>query len=205
VIEIKGGGNVRRSVSLRHTDLLLPVVHWPDILAGVSQALQSLKCCLNPKVLIGLAAGGDDCIRKPFSPDVAVARIRAVLRRTARAETAAVQTVDDDGGSVLRLADLELDNDRYEVRRGDRIIDLSPTEFALLRYLLENAGRVVSRMQILAHVWTYEFRGDVRIVERYISFLRKKIDCFDPPLIQTLRGLGYSLRLGPTVISKGTG
>jgi two-component system OmpR family response regulator len=96
---------------------------------------------------------------------------------------------------VLRFADLELDEVRHEVRRANSSIDLSATEFALLRYLLENSGRVVSKAQILDHVWRYDFRGDDGIVESYISYLRKKIDRFEPRLIQTLRGVGYSLRV----------
>jgi len=149
-----------------------------------------------------LSAGGDDCISEPFSLDELVARIQAVLRRNAAAQIALETPVNAE--SVLRLADLELDRDRREVRRANTIIDLSPTEFALLRFLLENSGQVVTRPQILAHVWSYEFHGDARIVESYISFLRKKIDRFQPPLIQTLRGVGYSLRLGPEAISEGT-
>lgn len=138
-----------------------------------------------PVVPAGVVARLD----KPFSLDDLVAQVRAVLPGSA--------------APVLRFADLELDGARHEVRRADNVIDLTPTEFALLRYLLENSGRVVSRPQILAHVWTYDFHGDANIVESYISFLRKKIDRFDPPLIQTLRGVGYSLRLGSGAIAKG--
>src|SRR5262249_60647628 len=100
---------------------------------------------------------------------------------------------------VLRFADLELDEERHEVRRANTAIDLSPTEFALLRYLLENSGRVVSKAQILDHVWRYDFRGDDGVVESYISYLRKQIDHYPPPLIHTLRGIGYSLRVARAV------
>jgi two-component system OmpR family response regulator len=149
--------------------------------------------------IAGLAIGGDDYISKPFSLDEVVARVRAVLRRIAPAND-----VDTDGEScVLRFADLELHEDLHEVRRSNNVIDLSPTEFSLLRYLLENSGRVVSKAQILAHVWSYDYRGGDSVVESYISYLRKKIDVFDPPLIHTLRGIGYSLRVGRAAMSEG--
>jgi len=134
----------------------------------------------------GLTVGGDDYVTKPFSLDEVVARIRAVLRRTAPAE-------DDD--AILVVDDLELDDDAHEVRRGGEIIDLSPTEFKLLRYLMMNPNRVLSKAQILDHVWEYDFNGDASIVESYISYLRRKIDVDDrPKMIQTKRGVGYLLR-----------
>lgn len=136
----------------------------------------------------GLTIGGDDYVTKPFAVEEVVARIRTVLRRVAPA----VGGIDE---GVFRFADLELEEDTYDVRRGDRLITLSPTEFKLLRYLLVNAGKVVSKVQILEHVWRYDYTGDTRIVESYIRLLRRKIDTVDPPLIHTLRGLGYSLRL----------
>jgi len=139
----------------------------------------------------GLMIGGDDYVNKPFSLDEVVARIRAVLRRLGVGPALA-----DPGDGVLRLADLELDEVRHEVRRGAQFVELSPTEFALLRYLLLNAGRVVSKAQILAHVWSYDFAGGPQVVESYISHLRRKIDCSEPPLIHTVRGVGYSLRVG---------
>ena len=143
----------------------------------------------------GLTVGGDDYVTKPFSLEEVVARIRAVLRRTGR------DGADDD--AVLRYADLELDEDSHDVRRGGRAVDLSPTEFKLLRYLMLNAGRVLSKAQILDHVWEYDWGGDGNIVESYISYLRRKIDASpaggDPmvPLIHTKRGVGYVLRLPP--------
>jgi two-component system OmpR family response regulator len=149
--------------------------------------------------ITGLAIGGDDYISKPFSLDEVVARVRAVLRRVGPAPVAA----DGTDGGVLRFADLELDEDLHEVRRANNVIELSPTEFALLRYLLENRGRVVSKAQILAHVWSYDYRGGDGIVESYISALRKKIDCFEPTLIHTLRGIGYSLRVSRTAVPGG--
>ncbi len=146
----------------------------------------------------GLTVGGDDYVTKPFSLEELVARIRAVLRRTGRPAGS-----DDDG--VLRYADLELDEDAHEVRRAGREIDLSPTEFKLLRYLMLNAGRVLSKTQILDHVWEYGWGGDGAIVESYISYLRRKIDApgpdgVKPPrLIHTKRGVGYVLReAGPS-------
>ncbi len=135
----------------------------------------------------GLTVGADDYVTKPFSLEEVVLRIRAILRRAKVGEPA------DDG--VLRYADLEMDEDAHVVRRGGKIVDLSPTEFNLLRYLLDNAGRVVSKAQILDRVWNYDFGGDGRIVESYIYYLRKKVDRWDPPLIHTLRGVGYTLRM----------
>ncbi|MCA2211254.1 response regulator transcription factor [Jidongwangia harbinensis] len=137
----------------------------------------------------GLSAGADDYVTKPFSLEEVVLRIRAVLRRSRP------RPAEPAGTTVLRYADLELDEDAHEVRRAGRPIDLSPTEFNLLRYLLANAGRVVSKAQILERVWHYDFGGDGRIVESYVYYLRRKIDNTGPPLIHTVRGIGYALRL----------
>ena len=136
----------------------------------------------------GLTAGGDDYVTKPFSLEEVVLRIRAILRRSKPGS----ELVDP---GMLRYADLELDEDAHEVRRGGKLIDLSPTEFNLLRYLLTNAGRVVSKAQILDRVWNYDFGGDGRIVESYVYYLRRKIDKIQPPLIHTVRGVGYALRV----------
>jgi two-component system, OmpR family, response regulator len=136
----------------------------------------------------GLTAGADDYVTKPFSLEEVVLRIKAILRRSQ-----ADLTVPDAG--ALRYADLELNEDAHEVRRAGRLVDLSPTEFNLLRYLLINAGRVVSKAQILDRVWKYDFGGDGRIVESYVYYLRRKIDKTEPPLIHTVRGVGYALRL----------
>ena len=136
----------------------------------------------------GLTIGGDDYMVKPFSLEELIARVRAILRRTGDIEV----DVDDE---LIRFADLELNEATHEVRRGGNLIELSPTEFTLLRYLLMNADRVVSKAQILDHVWQYDFRGDAGIVETYISYLRKKIDTYEPQLIHTVRGVGYRLRL----------
>ena len=138
--------------------------------------------------IAGLTIGGDDYMTKPFSLEELVARLRALLRRTG-----ATQVIPDD--EKIRFADLELDEATHEVRRAANLIDLSPTEFLLLRYLMINADRVVSKSQILDHVWQYDFRGDMGIVETYVSYLRKKIDIYEPALIHTVRGVGYRLRL----------
>lgn len=135
----------------------------------------------------GLTIGGDDYIVKPFSLNEVVARIRAVLKRAGKA--APLSRVD-----VLTYDDLEVDDAAHEVRRGGREITLSPTEFRLLRYLMENAETVVSKTQILDHVWHYDFGGEMNVVESYISYLRRKIDVDAPPLIHTVRGVGYVLR-----------
>ncbi|GGK01579.1 DNA-binding response regulator [Pilimelia anulata] len=132
----------------------------------------------------GLTLGGDDYVTKPFSLEELTARIRAVLRRTGGEATT----------PRLSFADLELDEETHEVYRAGRQVQLSPTEFKLLRYLLLNANRVLSKAQILDHVWNYDFRGDDNIVESYISYLRRKIDNVEPRLIHTLRGVGYVLR-----------
>jgi two-component system OmpR family response regulator len=137
----------------------------------------------------GLTAGADDYVTKPFSLEEVVLRIRAILRRS-RPDL----TESPDAG-ILRYADLELDEAAHEVRRAGRLVDLSPTEFNLLQYLLINAARVVSKAQILDRVWKYDFGGDGRIVESYVYYLRRKIDTAGVPLIHTVRGVGYALRL----------
>ena len=132
----------------------------------------------------GLTRGGGDYVTEPFSLEELNHRIQAVLRRTQRA------TTDD----ALACADLRMDVDAHRVTRGDREVGLSPTEFRLLRYLLVNRGRVLSKAQILDHVWQYDFDGGGSVVETYISYLRKKLDACDPRLIRTVRGFGYSIR-----------
>ncbi len=140
--------------------------------------------------ITGLTVGGDDYVTKPFSLEEVVARIRAVLRRT--------RGPGAQPSARLSFQDIELDEDSHEVRRNNQLVDLSPTEFKLLRYLLLNPNRVLSKSQILDHVWDYDFRGEAGIVESYISYLRRKIDTEDlEPLIHTKRGVGYVLRLPP--------
>ncbi|GAA3998485.1 response regulator transcription factor [Streptomyces sp. NBC_01352] len=133
----------------------------------------------------GLTEGGDDYITKPFGLDEVAARISAVLRRTRRPRNA---------DPVLRVADLELDTATYSVRRSGTPVDLSPTEFRLLRYLMLHSGRVIPRAQLLEHIWSYDFNGDDTVVATYISYLRRKIDALGPGLIHTQRGVGYSIR-----------
>jgi len=134
----------------------------------------------------GLTLGGDDYVTKPFSIEELVARIRAVLRRAGVGEAPA---------GCLAFADLELDEDIHEVRRAGTVVELTATEFKLLRYLLLNPRQVLSKPQILDHVWHYDFGGNANVVETYVSYLRRKLDALGPPLIHTVRGVGYSLRL----------
>lgn len=147
--------------------------------------------------IMGLTVGGDDYVTKPFSLEEVVARIRAILRRTNNHE--------EDNKHILRVADLEIDEDSHDVSRAGTPIELSPTEYKLLHYLMENEGRVLSKNQILNHVWQYDWGGDAAIVESYISYLRKKIDGIEAedisgnltkvvPLIETKRGIGYMIR-----------
>jgi two-component system OmpR family response regulator len=133
----------------------------------------------------GLTLGGDDYMTKPFSLEELVARVRSVLRRAGIAEPES---------NVLTFEDLVLDEDAHEVTRAGRPVDLTATEYRLLRYLLLNARRVLTRPQLLEHVWDYDFGGDARVLETYVSYLRKKLDAHGPPLIHTVRGVGYVLR-----------
>jgi two-component system OmpR family response regulator len=135
--------------------------------------------------LRGLSIGGDDYVTKPFSLEELVARIRVILRRTGAGG------MDD---SRLRFEDLELDEDTREVTRAGRPVELTATEYRLLHYLMLNPRRVLTRSQILDHVWEYDFGGDARVLETYISYLRKKLDRHGPSLIHTARGVGYALR-----------
>lgn len=146
--------------------------------------------------VMGLTVGGDDYVTKPFSLEEVVARIRAILRRTRQ---------EGESDPIIRVADLEINEDSHDVTRAGEIVDLSPTEYKLLRYLMDNEGRVLSKAQILDHVWQYDWGGDAAIVESYISYLRKKVDGVTytdedgkkkkvVPLIQTKRGIGYMIR-----------
>ena len=173
-------------------DVMLPDMDGFEVLRrlrGAHRALPVLFLTARDATadrVAGLTLGGDDYVTKPFSLEEVVARIRAVLRRTDAQSS-------DDGRIVV--ADLEMDTEAHQVRRAGRLVGLSPTEFNLLRYLMVNAGRVVSKAQILDHVWEYDFAGEASIVESYVSYLRRKIDAEGAPLLHTVRGVGYVLRL----------
>jgi two-component system OmpR family response regulator len=137
--------------------------------------------------IAGLTAGGDDYVTKPFSLEEVVARLRGLIRRS-------TLTADANESPVLVVGDLELDEDSHEVRRAGRIIELTATEFELLRYLMRNPRRVVSKSQILDRVWDYDFGGKSSVVEIYISYLRKKIDAEGSPMLHTVRGAGYMIK-----------
>ena len=136
--------------------------------------------------IAGLRLGSDDYVTKPFSIEELIERVKAVLRRSAG---------KGPGEHRLVYADLELDEDTRDVWRAGKLVELTPTEYKLLRYLLANARRVLTRDQILEKVWDYTFAGNASVLETYVSYLRHKIDAVDPPLIHTVRGVGYSLRL----------
>jgi two-component system, OmpR family, response regulator len=133
----------------------------------------------------GLSIGGDDYVTKPFSLEELIARIRTILRRTGLAEP--------DSGRLV-FEDLELDEETRAVTRAGELVDLTATEYRLLRYLMLNPRRVLTRAQLLEHVWKYDFGGDARVLETYVSYLRKKLDVHGPSLIHTVRGVGYALR-----------
>ena len=136
--------------------------------------------------LEGLGLGVDDYMTKPFSVEELILRVQAILRRSNGIGPA---------GKQLKFHDLTMDDDTREVRRGERFIELTPTEYKLLRYLLVNARSVLTREQILEHVWEYTFKANASVLETYVSYLRQKVDATKPALIQTVRGVGYSLRL----------
>jgi two-component system OmpR family response regulator len=136
----------------------------------------------------GLRLGSDDYVTKPFSIEELIERVKAVLRRSKGV---------GPGDHRLSYADLELDEETRDVWRAGKLVELTVTEYKLLHYLLSNARRVLTREQILAHVWDYTFTGNASVLETYISYLRHKIDAVDPPLIHTVRGVGYTLRLPP--------
>jgi two-component system OmpR family response regulator len=193
------GGEALAAATQFAPDLAVLAVPLPDQdvfqvaarLRGDGRAMPALYLTArlpSPARMAGLTAVGDDHLSKPFSLEELVLRIRAMQRRA--------QIGEPDGRDpLLRYADLELDEDAREVRRAGRPVELSPTEFNLLRYLLTNAGRVVSKAQILDRVWSYDFGGDGRIVESYVYYLRRKLDASGPALIHTVRGVGYALRL----------
>jgi two-component system OmpR family response regulator len=173
-------------------DVMLPDMDGFDVLRRLRSGGRTLPVLFltarddTADKVTGLTLGGDDYVTKPFSLEEVVARIRAVLRRASGAAA-------PDSGR-LTVADLELDEDAHEVRRAGTLVSLSPTEFKLLRYLMLNAGRVLSKAQILDHVWEYDFAGESAIVETYMSYLRRKVDAVEPRLLHTVRGVGYVVR-----------
>ena len=174
-------------------DMMLPDINGLEVLSRlradgnqVPILFLTAKDSLEDRIA-GLTAGGDDYVTKPFSLEELVARLRGLIRRS----SFVVTDVDDP---VLRVGDLVLDEDSFEVRRGERVIDLTATEFELLRFLMRNPRRVMSKLQILDRVWSYEFTGRSSIVEIYISYLRKKVDAGFDPMIHTVRGVGYVLK-----------
>lgn len=180
-------------VDLALLDVMLPDTEGVDLLRQLrtvqpqmAAVFVTARDALEDR-LAGLTLGGDDYITKPFSLEEVVARVGAVLRRT--------RPTERPDTNRITYADLELDEDRHEVHRAGRPITLSPTEFALLRFLMRNAELVMSRAQILDQVWRYDFNGNSGVIESYISYLRRKIDIVDPPLIHTIRGVGYVLKI----------
>ncbi len=202
--EIRTAGTAREALALAGSflpdvillDVMLPDMEGLDVCrrlrddgVDVPVLFLTAKDSIASKVG-GLEAGGDDYITKPFSLEEVVARIRAILRR-----------VDADGqgtSNVRQFADLEMDESAQLVWRQGNQVELSPTEFKLLRYLMMNPNRVLTKSQILDHVWQYQFGPGSTVLETFISYLRKKIDGYDPPLIHTRRGVGYVLRLPRT-------
>jgi two-component system OmpR family response regulator len=172
-------------------DIMLPDMEGYDVArrlgarrAEVPIVFLSARDATEDKIR-GLTIGADDYVTKPFSLEELIARIRTVLRRTGQAEPES---------NLLEFEDLELDDDTREVARAGAPIDLTATEYRLLRYLMLNPRRVLTRDQILNQVWDYDFGGDARVLETYVSYLRKKLDAHGPPLIHTVRGVGYALR-----------
>ena len=183
----------RAAFDLILLDMMLPGVDGATLMARMRDELESRVPVIVVSAKAGsadkvgmLAAGADDYVTKPFDLDEVAARVEALLRRAGRTQ----QTVS----AVLQVADLTLDVDSHDVRRGGEEITLTNTECELLRYLMENIGIVLSKQKILDAVWSYDFGGQVNVVELYISYLRKKIDADRPALIRTVRGAGYILR-----------
>lgn len=176
-------------------DIMLPDIDGLQVLqrmradgSDVPVLFLTAKDALDDRIA-GLTAGGDDYVTKPFSLEEVVARVRALIRRSSL-------TTESNDSPVITVGDLELNEDSHEVRRAGRHIELTATEFELLRYLMRNPRRVVSKTQILDRVWSYDFGGRSSVVEIYISYLRKKIDVDASPMIHTVRGAGYMLKPG---------
>ena len=173
-------------------DIMLPDMSGLDVLRQLREhsphlpvLLLTAKDAVEDRIA-GLTAGGDDYVTKPFSIEEVVLRLRALLRRTG--------VTTEDSGAQIVVGDLVLDEDSHEVTRAGDAIALTSTEFELLRFLMRNPKRVLSKAQILDHVWNYDFNGEANVVEAYVSYLRRKIDTSEPRLLHTLRGVGYVLR-----------
>jgi len=197
--EVQGAGTGREALAavtsfrphLIVLDVMLPDMEGFEVAArlgaqraGVPIIFLTARDATEDKVR-GLSGGGDDYMTKPFSLEELVARIRTILRR-------AGQATPESGRLVFE--DLEMDEESHEVMRAGQPIELTATEYRLLRYLLLNPRRVLTRAQLLDHVWNYDFGGDGRVLETYVSYLRKKLDSQGPPLIRTVRGVGYALQ-----------
>jgi len=199
VLTSPNGTDAINKIIDQQPDIILLDVMLPDVSGfGVTKKIRSLG--IETPILFltarddtedkvtGLTVGGDDYVTKPFSLDEIMARINAILRRTGKDQTV---------GSVIRVGELEINEDAHEVTVGGHFVDLSPTEYQLLRYLAQNPNRVLTKAQILDHVWEYDFNGEMGIVESYVSYLRKKLDpVSSEPMIVTKRGVGYLLK-GP--------
>jgi len=197
--EVEGAASGREALSavmrfkphLMVLDVMLPDMEGFDVAARLGAQRASVPIIFltardsTEDKVRGLSGGGDDYMTKPFSLEELVARIRTILRRTG-------QAAPESGRLVF--ADLELDEETREVVRGGQAVELTATEYRLLRYLMLNPRRVLTRAQLLDHVWNYDFGGDGRVLETYISYLRKKLDAHGPPLIRTVRGVGYALQ-----------
>jgi two-component system OmpR family response regulator len=188
-------------------DVLLPDIDGFEVCRRLRSAANDVPVIFltardaTADTVTGLTIGGDDYIAKPFSVEAMIARVRAVLRRTAdhRGARDGAGGTGGTGGqadaqALLRVADLELDEDHWMVRRAGIPVELSPTEFRLLAYLMRNQGLMLTRKQLLENVWGWEYAGQSQVLETYVSYLRRKLDPLGPPLIHTQRGVGYSLR-----------
>ena len=205
-VAASGGEALRQAVSdtpdLIVLDVMLPDIDGFEVCRRLRSAGNDVPVIFltardtSSDTVTGLVIGGDDYVTKPFSVEALVARVRAVLRRTTRAPGG--DGLADDA-AMLTVGDLELDEEHWVVRRGGTQVELSPTEFRLLAYLMRNQGRMLTRQQLLENVWGWEFAGQSQVVETYVSYLRRKLDPLGPPLIHTQRGVGYSLRPPPEI------